>query len=408
MADWTFILCDRMGNALSELAITPIIHWQVNRPARITFPLYGEQRASYQLIDTLTKTGIPQIKCYRDPPLWPGQSGPSIAMRGWWNLQSDAGYPNVVVGNVDFRGPLEQLKHRWRGQGDFRDLTDQSYYIERILTLANRAQSHTQYHGGPDGSPEGKTIFMSAQTGLLLGTKYFSVQRERANEIYATLWDEYMRLTEFVNGVETLEIPSVSDVVDGYANLCSLDVGGAGKFGTTKSNVKFQHGPGTLDNCEVVYRTLYPPVNVVTVLGTATTPDPLFKQYAQAISLASKEKYGLYKKIISDPSDNLAELTQRAEGLLRLDPSFTLKFEPSVPNNYEPGDYWLGDTIEFYADKESLQVPLSTQRIHGIEIEIDAHGGEVRHSLECGEVQPKWPVGTVESLSSRITKLENV
>ena len=163
-------------------------------------------------------------------------------------------------------------------------------------------------------------------------------------------------------------VPSVNTTGGTVTGLGLLNV--YAQQGSARPRAKFEYGPSTLANCSALHRQTIPPINVVTLTGA----NGLLSTKTHAGSIALYGRYE-YQQQFTDVTDQ-ATLDDKANALLRPNPVKTLDFTPDPrlgPSPYD--DYWLGDTVSFYAKRGALVEGPTSLRVNQITVVIDPDTG---------------------------------
>jgi hypothetical protein len=349
MPEWTLVLASRVGVALADLNVTPVMRWEENRPMTIRFPFPHDMRNASRLYEILDG-GLPQLRAYLDGDLkFSGRFAPL-------EEKSDDSESQATV---TFKSPLGMLEQRFLA-------TDLTYTgIDQALIAWSLI-----------GTENTKGV-----TGLIQGSLELTVARDRTYEARKQVLEALVQLSEVQNGVTFWETPL--DPNDNAGALAAFNAGPRPGVDRTAS-VKFEMGEGTLDNCISVERQIGYPVNRATTVGDGTPPLTSVQQDTD-----SQAKYGIWERVESMSGVTIqATLDARALEMLAPNPVQIVTFQPDPAEALRPwDDWWLGDTVSFKADVDALQIA-TTARPRALEIELDDQGNETAWRVEWGDQRP--------------------
>lgn len=360
-AAWTWQLCDAGGAALAELttATDRSLRFRRNYYGEGAFTITHEDDAAQLLLDSLHNAGVPTLRCYRR-----GASDAAGVLRfnGYLAALAESAEEAASLTAV-FRGPFGRLLGDGPDRGRFTaasasfTTTDAGQIAKSLIDAANA---------------DGATGL--ATTGTIAATKL----RDRLYQ-YANAGEAIVNLTAVLDGFDFEEI-----YIAQGATLATFNV--YASQGSDRPAARFEYGPGTLRNVRAVERATQPPVNVARVLGA----NGLAGVRSDAASIAKYGRWDL-QQAATDVIEQ-ATLDDKAQALLRPNPVKTITFVPDLAISPLPwDDFWIGDTIRFYARRGALQEDL-TARVNGVTIAIDDNGFEAaqvtRDESEVLEADP--------------------
>lgn len=355
---WAFILTDPAGAILSDMRIAPTLRFELDGDWTCRFKLgYGDTGVDrfYEALGTC----IPRLLAYRDGTLWfAGGLDP-------FEEDSDDDAQEI---EVQFRAPPA-----W----------PLDYRIEDYYNLAPTDAGLIAWNLVSRQAALSALPFTMPSSGSIPSTTTRTKVFVRSN-----VWQAIRDMTgvQIENGFDLKVTPRHPGAYGGSLALVEI----VASLGSDLSgSVKFEHGPGTLDNCLSVTRQWQLPANRVTcTVNHAYTGDPVAATVQDAGSIAT---YGLFAVSQEEPeAQDDADLTDRATRLLRPSPTQSVTFQPDLnaPSVPQPGaHYWLGDTVSFRAARDHLQIE-TAERVTAIEIEVDTSMNEVAHRLEYGPRKP--------------------
>ena len=360
---WEFVCCDGSGNALTALTRhqgTSATFTRNDVPS-CTFSLSHDDDECATILTALkngTGNGMPTLKGFRM-----GRDGTKVLrFNGYLATISEESGTDASTATFTFRGPFGRYVGDGGGRGELINAvsytdTDAGLIAKDILDQAN--VNITQFPGS--------VIPMDTA-----GTIELSKKRDRTYPSYTNAGEAVLALTSVLDGFDFEVLP-----IEGGATLGRFYV--YAQMGQDRPAAKFEYGPNTLANCSAMHRQTLPPINLSTVVGSgnviAITP--------ARWDLASIAKYGQWRHTLfqSDVSDR-ATLDDKAVALKRPDPIRTIDFTPDprlAPLPWD--DYWIGDRVQFYANRGALvEGPLSV-RVNQITVVIDPDTG-----LESAEI----------------------
>ena len=168
--------------------------------------------------------------------------------------------------------------------------------------------------------------------------------------------------TVYVDTV-TFDLPYAPGITQGQFTVYAAQ-------GSARPGAKFEYGQGTIANCAALHRQTVPPVNSVTIIGANGLT-------STKVDTASKAKYGFFpvQQQFTDVAEQ-ATIDDKANALLRPNPVKTLDFTPDPRLAPAPwDDYWIGDTVYFYANRGALVEGPAPVRVNQITVAIDPDTG---------------------------------
>jgi hypothetical protein len=344
-AAWTWLLCDASGSAVAELttATARSLTFRRNTYSEATLVLSHDDEAAQLLLNALQNTGIPTLRCYRR-----GTNDTIGVLRfngylaGLSETLEDASALTAV-----FRGPFGRLIGDGPDRGRF----------------TAGSVSFTATDAGQIAKQLIDTTHLDGFTGLATtGSIQPSKTRDRLYQ-YANIGEAIVNLTEVLDGFDFEEV-----YTEGGTTLALFNV--YARQGQDRPAARFEYGPETLGNVRSVQRTTQPPINVATVLGANGLTGLVY-------DLASRIKYGTWwtQQSAVDVVEQQT-LNDKAQALLRPNPVKTIQFVPDLDLSPLPWeDWWLGDTIRFYARRGAFTEDL-TVRVNSFTLIIDDNGLE--------------------------------
>lgn len=148
--------------------------------------------------------------------------------------------------------------------------------------------------------------------------------------------------------------------------------------GQDRSDAHFAYGEGLVANCRDMQRTFQPLTTFATFTGTDTDTSATL---VEAYGTPTTEGFGVLEDYESDPDiTERATLQEKARGRVLerqgLRPVIRI-VEPFVTGPFPLralNDFYLGDTVYASCSRGALVFSRLPQRIHGIDIDIDAEG----------------------------------
>lgn len=362
---WDLIACDGSGNTLANLTRhqgTSFTYVRNGVP-ECQFTLSHDDAECATILTALargTGGGVPTLKAYRT-----GRDGAkTLRFNGYLATISEESGVDASSATFTFRGPFGRYMGAPYFSGSSAALiprvytnTDAGVIAKDLIDWAN-----TYLFGVHNIAPPITT------TGTIQTTK----ARDRTYASGTDIGNAIVNLTSVLDGFDFEVAPLInSGVTLGQLNIYA-------SMGSDKPAAKFEYGPTTLANCSAIHRQTINPINYVFVLGAGNlygyARDPNSWDQYQAWGVAESQ---------SDVSEQ-ATLDDKANALLRPNPIKTIDFtpEPSVDSCPLPwDDYWIGDTVRFYANRGALvEGPLSV-RVNQIRVVIDPDTG-----LESAEI----------------------
>jgi hypothetical protein len=343
-AVWTWLLCDAQGSALAELttATARSLTFRRNTYGEATFVISHDDEAASLLHSALRNTGVPTLRCYRRGNL---DTIAVLRFNGYLAGLTESLEDSAALTAV-FRGPFGRVIGDGPDRGRF-TLASTSFsadagQIAKALIDLGNAQGATGL----------------ATTGTIQPTK----TRTRLYQ-YANIGEAVVALTQILDGFDFEEV-----YVEQGTTLAIFNVYTA--QGQDRPAGRFEYGPETLMNVRSVQRVVQAPINVARVLGANGL-------VGSAQNDPSITKYGVWwtQQSASDVVEQ-ATLDDKAQALLRPNPVKTIQFVPDLAISPLPwDDFWLGDTIRFYARRGAFTEDL-TVRVNAITIVIDDNGLE--------------------------------
>ena len=359
---WDFVVCDGSGNTLDNL-----IHHQ---GTSLTFTRNGVPECQLSLshddpecATILTAMaqgaggGMPTLKGYR----LEADGVKRLRFNGYLATISEESGTEASTATFTFRGPFG--RYMSTGSGASTVLLSAAVYT--ATDAGQIAKSLLDYWNTNALALNGFTIPV-ATTGTIEPT----VNRDRTYPILTDIGQAVVDLTAVLDGFDFEVAPVDQGGTLGVFNVYA-------KQGQDKLAAKFEYGPATLANCSAMHRQTQSPQNGIEVRGNPTT------MWADAIDIASAHKYGYYVNVTTATDVSVqATLAEKANALLRSNPVKTIDFTPDprlAPSPWD--DYWIGDRVQFYANRGALvEGPLSV-RVNQINIVIDPDTG-----LESSEI----------------------
>lgn len=363
MAVWTFVLQSHTGAQLIELsnvgelsaAGSRRLAFKRNTAAELQFALSHDDTEAQLLLDALAN-GIPQVVGWRK-----GGSDPKVKRFGgvWAPMEEELAEATAVTVNAR----------------------------DRFGVLEGRVTAELDDHPGEDAGEVMRQLVVDQNavkdTGITIG----SIQSSTAVDVTY----EYKNVAEAFGELAGIDLgPDFEVTPDGVLNVYA-------EQGSVKDAAKFEHGPGTLDNCQSVRRTTRYPRNRVIVVGDEGV-------VAQVDDATSQDRYGIWAHVesLSDQIDATI-LRARAQSLIKPSPVEVITFTPELAADSCPvpwDDFWLGDTVGFYARRGAFERAAQV-RVNQIELLVDDEGNESfavePPDDETGEAQRVRPGGlTVE------------
>lgn len=341
---WRFVLCDRLGAALTVLAGRDRrLRFQRNRAAEAEFALDLEDPAASLLMGEY-QAGLPRLKAYRDGALrFYGHLGPLV-------LEGDDG---AGLARFTFRDPFDLYEtSHLEAPREFSQVD--AGEIARTL-LVERTNADTLAGYPPQG--------------LNVGTIEPTVLRDRSYEQRKAIGEAVRQLAEVDGGFDFFVDPR-EDL--GAPVLGTFEV--RASQGEDRPLAQFAYGV-SLTNVLRVVQEVRRPVTAVEVFSQETG------DFARAIGGA--DVYGRLSAVqaASDGTTVAATLQAGADALLRPSPIEVVSFDPEP--NLAPApwdDYFIGDTVRLVAKRGALDVSLQP-RVAGLEIGLDDDGNESEHRL---------------------------
>lgn len=397
MVGWSFVLAGPTGQAIRDLAVAGTFRFELDGDWTFKAPLLYADPAAASFYDALT-AGTPQLRGYRQND---GTNTPLKFSGGLAPFDEHASAEEAQI-NLVFQAPPGYPLNN------------------RIVDFYETNDGTSVADGGSLIDVDAGQIFKALidateadhPTGIRVGTVATTTTRQKSYTL-KNIWDAGKEMSgqQVDNGYD-LDITPLDPSQEPDGAMAEVSI--VAQLGVDRSaSVQFQYGPGTLANCLDVQRQWTNPVNRVTTEVTKAAafpgdPDAGKKVAATVEDTASIALYGLFAHAEETPDaiDN-ADLTDRATRLLQPNPvrSVTFTPDPAAPNCPQPWlDYWLGDTVGFYANADGLLID-TTERVVAIEIDIDENGNETAHRLEYGK--PSVTLGRLlGKLNARVYWLE--
>lgn len=340
---FTADFCDQQGVSLCDVRAAFKLTYGRNQAAKceITLPDIEAEQATL-LVAALT-SGMPRMRVWR----WAegADEGTLVLNAVWMPMQEHAEDGEQTAGTVaaTFRDPFALLEQRYTSFNHTASGLDASEIAWGLINTTN---------------------VLEGDTGILAWIFEDTVDRDRTYDD-KQIAEAVTQLTEVQGGFDFEMAPVDEGTTIAHFNTFvrqGLDrSAGAGA-------VVFEYGPGTAGNVRSVDRETRSPVNKALVIGA----EGLRAEKSDAASIA---KYGTYK-VVDQAIDVIeqATLDDKAQALLRPDPVRVVAFTPDPEAAPQPwDDYWIGDTVRFYANHGSLSLDVNV-RVNGIEVSVDEDG----------------------------------
>lgn len=370
VGSWDLIACNGSGNTLANLTRhqgTSLTYVRNGVPeAQFTLShddpecatiLTALEQGGSTVPTTGAGVGVPLLKAYRTNR----DGSKSLRFHGYLASISEESGTDASSATFTFRGPLGLLLGDGQNGGDFIDpgALDQTTWTATDAGQIARDLCRS-------------TNLIDNVNGILQASK----NRDRTYLPGQNRGQALIDLTNVLDGFDFEITPQeygfFTSVVPRPA-IGILNVYAA--QGSDRPAAKFEYGPDTLANCSAMHRQTLPPVTRSIGLGANGL-------YA-GINDPNLAKYGAWRTLVNSPDvSDQQTLTDKAYALLRPNPIKTIDFTPDprlAPLPWD--DYWIGDTVRFYANRGALvEGPLSV-RVNQIRVVIDPDTG-----LESAEI----------------------
>lgn len=354
--EWVFDVCDGSGNTLTALtraAGQSVTHTRNGVPESV-FSLSHNDDECATILEALAAGaggGVPTLKGYRE-----GRDGTkTLRFNGYLAAISEESGTDNSTATFTFKGPFG----RYLGDGSNRGVFINSAGIAYTGVDAGQiAQAVVNGFEAVGESPGNLTIGP--------GHSETTKDRDRTYQPFTNVGELIVNLTNVLDGFDFEVGPNINP---GAATpTFMLDV--YAKQGSNRPAVKFEYGPSTLANCSAAHRQTTPPINDVIVAGANGL-------WQEATDVASISKYGVWLVVVQVPDVSEAQtLLDKAYALLRPNPIKALDFTPEprlAPSPWD--DYWIGDTVYFYANRGALVEGPVGVRVNQITVAIDPDTG---------------------------------
>lgn len=364
-AEWVLVLADHTGAEIAAIDATATLRFELSRASHVEITLPHDEPTAAYLYAALGN-GLPQLRAYRNGIL---------VFSGRWAPSTDDSGETDSSGKVRFRSPFATLESRFTAATVTYTAQDAGLIATDLIATTN----------------------IESPTGLIPGLVQATVNRDRTYE-HKQIAEAIQQLTEVDGGFDFLEVPL--DPTESGGALARLDIV-ASAGASQPSFIRFEKGPGTLDNCVSVNRQMLLPVNRATVIGA----EGVAPQTVQ--DTGSITTYGLHATVQSfaDVTET-ATLLAKATALLQTEPPQVVTFTPDPASAPQPlEDYQLGDVASFKCDEDALQIAVEA-RVRAIEVDLDESGREAAHRVEWGDQRPVRDVDVIREMRSRLSAME--
>lgn len=332
----TWVLCDQAGTPLSggHVATNRRLIAARNRSmeARLSLSLHDQVAIS---LFAVLQNGIPQLRVYLGTELV--FSGNWTSMRGANSVDSASSVEMV------FKDPFDRLSYR---------------YTDGLETFV-------QIDAGMIAHDLIETAQLGTQLNIKTDPAFIEPTMLRDRSYYLKqLGEAITELTQVIAGFDWYPV-YLDPRGDSLVRMMEFHV--TPSLGTDLSNVIFEYGEGTKQNCTSYSFTTGLPVNWVLAIGTG---DPAMVEPASDIE--SNAKYLTYQTILSatDVSESVT-LQEKAGDALRLSPVHVTEFKPDPAVSPLPWrDFWIGDVVRWNVDDGAMQQQLEP-RVQTIEVGVD-------------------------------------
>lgn len=346
LPDLTWVLCDHTGSPLrgSHIAQKRRLVASRNRSmeARLSFGLHDE--AAISVFEAL-RNGIPQLRVYLGNDPTPVFSGHWTPMKGSSAVDSES------MVDLVFRDAFDRLAYRW---------TD-------VLTTTYTALDAGLIAKDLIDDLATAVVLMPTPTGIATNTAWIEPTKERDRTyVNKNVAEAIIELTEVIEGFDWY--PTYLDPRDNAGSTMRFNVA-ARPAGTDRtSDVRFEYGAGTLENCSGYSFSTSLPITLFRTTGT----DPLGGDSQEGGHDAALARYGAYMAVAAFPDvTETATLAEHGFALLRDAPAHVTDFSPDPELSPLPWrDFWVGDTVSWLVDDGAMQEQ-SAMIVQSIEIGID-------------------------------------
>lgn len=374
---WTLVACDGSGSTLADVttrASGVSFTFTRNGVPECGLSLSHDDQACTAILTALANgTGgmMPTLKAYRD-----SGSGKVLRFNGYLAGISEESGTESSTASFTYRGAFGRSLGDGAGRGSF---ITSAAALNVFSTDAGQIAAQLLTAGA------------SSQFGINIGTVEATVNRDRSYPNWTNVAQAIVDLTNILNGFD-FEVPPSEGDFPGLPTSAGASLNVYAQQGSVKSNVKFEYGPTTLANCTAMHRQTLPPINQAQVPGVGGALSG-FSQDAPSIT-----KYGRWQVVVQAPDVlEQATLDDKADALLRPDPVTTIAFTPDpalAPSPWD--DYWIGDSVQFYASRNALIEGPTTVRVNQIRLVIDPDSGYEAAEIEQEELGPNRSLVQVE------------
>lgn len=338
-AEWTWELCDGQGASLAELvtATGRQLTFRRNSYAEATCTISCDD-VTAALLSTALKTGWPQLRCWR---------------------RADRATSATLV----FNGSLAPIIETSEGSATLQIVARSPLWrlSLRSFLQATEVQAGTQLDGTTITNMLAYADFWQGPSGLAIGNIDTGLPSHGVSlSAGASVGGAIQKLTEMLDGV---------DVVERFVSptVTLLDV--MSSAGSVRPNTRFEYGPDTAANLRSALKITAPPVNYCALLGS----DGLISIQQDT---ASQAAYGTWPVQLAAPATGFQDVIDSlARAQLRPFPVTTIQIVPETTAPRPWDDYYLGDTVQVYANRGSLQINTAA-RVNAFTVVIDDNGLE--------------------------------
>lgn len=343
MATTTWVLCDQLGQAVTEIvnASETVFVARRNQGRQAMITLAHDDQEAVRLIDLMT-VGVPQLRYYRDNALRLSAYLTAID-RGL----SEDGEDRLTA---TFKDPFGRML----GDG-----SETGRHLSSALTFTAQDQGEI----GWDLIDALNTI---GDTGVREGTIETTTPRDRAYEAGKNVGEALIQLTEVGFDFEILPLDPTTEA----GKLGEYTVYAA--MGDDRPELIWGFGKGTMANVRDVTQNIAPPVNRVRMV---TSDGALVSVKTDATSIG---RYGEWPVSLTAPTDVTVQATLDDQANDRLRPNWVevTAFTPDPAIGPQPFDaFWLGDTGRFRGVQGAFDESF-VPRVEGITITEDPDDNE--------------------------------
>lgn len=280
-AIWDFMLCDAMGNNLSELATASgrTVTFKRNSYSEVQLTLAHEDDSASLLLSALANTGVPKLKCYRRGPNDSLDLPAPLRFRGYLAAFSETSEETSLL-TATFRSPFGVLAGDGSQAGRFLTSQFPTTYLSMDAGFIAKALIDTANLDSPTG--------LATDPSLIRTT----VNRSCVYPVAQNLGSAITDLSAVLDGFDFFE----SFVETGTTTRTPLSGTPQNLIATTSSTMTWSGGPGTFYwvVTAIVGGVESPASNEATQTLVLTTDNPVLTWTA----VAGATGYNLYRSTL--------------------------------------------------------------------------------------------------------------